>query len=381
MKPKNPNILDILKNQSSNFLPSNVTNVRVHSLVSFEHQGLSSEMYTFILSYRRDGLVQTDNLVLRVYNEGFENAGFKEFTLLRALKERGLPVPRVYIYEDINNKLGKAFMVMEKIDGAPALCLLDDEDAVLVAVDKMAEVLNKIHKQDPRFLQSFNTMQKQYELEQEKLLKAIVWIKKTPMLFFSSLPSCQKRFITSVKRLENLEPKKFQPAILHNDYEPNHVLVVRGKYKIIDWHMAVIGDPCFEVANTYHVLNLLKRNNKMNLGSYFVECYEKHNGRKLQNLQFCKTMSILRLASWFLLFPFDPTIISIFTNVLRYFFLTGRISYDRRKRRLEKTLELQHSVDQRPIVYFQDYIIRYLENECLQNSEENIPLLAHSSKN
>lgn len=329
-------------------------------------------MYTFILSYRRDGLVQNDNLVLRVYNEGFENDGFKEFRLLKALKERDLPVPRVYVYEDSNNELGKAFLIMEKINGTPALRSLDDENTALIAVDKMAEVLNKIHKQDPRYLQSFNIMKKKYKLDQENLLKTIVWIKKTPMVFFSSLPSYQKRLITSVKRLENLEAREFQPTILHNDYEPDHVLVSKGKYIIIDWHMAVIGDPCFEVANMYHALNLLKKNNKIDLGSYFVKCYEKHNGQKLHNLQFCKTMAVLRLASWFSLFPFEPTIKSIFTNLSQYLFFMGRISYDRRKRRLEKTLELHHSVDQRPIAYFQDYIIRYLENECMQDNEENL---------
>jgi aminoglycoside phosphotransferase (APT) family kinase protein len=325
-------------------------------------------MYSFILSYRCDDLVQNDNLLLRVYNKGFENSGFKEFVLLKALKERDLPVPRVYIYEDSNNELRKAFLIMERIDGTSALRFLNDEKTALIAVDEMAEVLSRIHKQDPHFLRSFNTMQKQYELEQERLLKAIVWIKKTPMFFFSSLPSIQKRFITAVKSLEKLEPKKFQPAILHNDYEPNHVLVSKGKYVIIDWHMSIIGDPCFEVANTYHVLNLLKQNSKINLGNYFVECYEKHNGQRLQNLQFCKTMSVMRLASWFLLFPFDPTIMSIFTNVSRYFFLTGRISYHLNKRDLERTLEFQHSVDERTVAYFQQYIVLYLENECTQNS-------------
>ena len=128
--------------------------------------------------------------------------------------------------------------------------------------------------------------------------------------------------------------------------------------------MAVVGDPSFDVANTYHVLKLLRKTSKVDLGEYFVECYGKHSGQKLANLQFYKDMSALKFASWFLLLPFEPNIPSIFTRLVKSLFFIGRVGYSFHKQSLQRSLNRQHSVDQRTIEYFQNYIVQYLEAEA-----------------
>jgi aminoglycoside phosphotransferase (APT) family kinase protein len=344
------------------FLPSHATNVTVHHLRLLTHQGMSSEIYGFILSYSLQGSFHNDNLILRLYNKGFETTGFEEFTLLQVLKEQHFPVPNVYYYEDKDSILQKSFVIMEKIDGNPASKFLNDEPSALIIVDKMAEALHELHKLNPRCLRNFDSLKEKYDFDQERLLKLVAWIKRVPMSFFSFLTYYQKRFIRAVRSLEKLEPKKFQYAILHNDYEPNHVLFINDQYKIIDWHLAVVGGPSFDVANTYHELELLENSFKVHLGDYFVQCYEKHSGQRLANLQFNKTMSALRFASWFLLFPFEPNVFSVFTSLVKNSLFIEKVGYNLRKRYRQHSLNQQHSSGQKPLEYFQNYVVRSLEN-------------------
>ena len=128
-KIQTPTLLDVLTEWPNAFLPFGVTNVKVQKLRLFANQGLSSTIYTFLLSYSHNGSVYNDNLVLRVYNKGFETTGFKEFTLLKVLHERNLPVLHVYLYEASNSELGKAFLIMEKIGGNIASYFLNDENS------------------------------------------------------------------------------------------------------------------------------------------------------------------------------------------------------------------------------------------------------------
>lgn len=362
MKQKNSGFLDTLAQCSKTFLPRDASRVNIHDLRLFSCHGVSSTMYTFLLSYSLQGLNHNDSLVLRVYDKGFEINGLKEYKLLKDLKASYMPVPNAYFFEINDRVLKKAFMIMEKIDGVRASVFLNNDNSALATIDKMAEALNKIHNMNPRFLRDFDALQKQYLLDQERLLKIIAWIKKTPIGFFCFLNSYQKRLIAAVKRLEQLEPREFRPAILHCDYEPNHALFVNGECIIVDWHMAVVGDPSFDVANTYHELELLENSCKVDLGDYFVQCYEKHSGQRLANLQFNKKMSALRFASWFLLFPFEPNIFSIFMSLAKDSLSIGRIGYNLRKRYRQHSLNQQHSSGQKPLEYFQDYVVRSLEN-------------------
>ncbi len=357
------NFSESLSQYSKSFLPADATEITITNIEPLSKQGVSSKMYFFSLSYNLKNSVERKDLVLRVYNRGFEADGRKEYLMLKALKEENLAVPYPYCYEPDTSILGHVFMIMEKINGEPVTFFLEDETSAFSMVNNMAKVLCELHKLDVSCIRNYRLLKRQYELDQEQLLRDTLLVKETPGLLFKFANPYQRRFISLLKNIDNLKSRGFSPAILHNDFEPNHVIVANKQYFIIDWHRAVIGDPAYDVAWAYHELRLAKKPNKFDLGEYFVECYEKYADNRLVNLQFCKKLAALRIASWFLLFPFSNNVHSHFPRFFELAFgnTLGVVGYNLRKHRLQNTMQFQHSVGLKNVEYFQNYVVDYLE--------------------
>lgn len=293
------------------FLPTDATSVMVHDIRPLREQGASSLMYSFLITYVSQGLEQEKSFVLRVYHKGYAGRGKKEFELLKVLKEHNLPVPTAYCYGTNGGLTGNQFLVMEKIEGKSVSHIMNDETNARFIVDKMAEILFMIHKLSPNLIRESNILQEEYELKQRDLLKMRLLI-KTCRMDFLCISRLQRRFVAAVRRLEDVKPKRFSPAILHSDFEPHHVLISNKQLTVVDWGEALVGDPMFDVAFTYHFLRLGKMANEVDLGEYFVRCYEKRMSQELVNLQFHKDMCALFLALWSGLLPFQsPRLLSL----------------------------------------------------------------------
>jgi len=357
-------------------LPPNATDVSVRDIHSLKEQGASSVMYSFVLTYVLEGLKQRKDFVLRMYRQGREENGSKEFAVLKALKKYNLPVPAAYYFEADNRIMGKPFMIMEKIVGKGASHYLNNEVNAQIIIDKMARILARVHRVDPDCIQNSNVLREQYELKQRRLLEIRFFIKKSCMNFLGFSPLRQRRFVTAVKRLEEVKPKKFRPAILHLDYEPDHILVSNRRLTIVDWGEASVGDPAFDVGWAYHKLRLGREMVKVDLGEHFVKSYEEYTGQRLVNLQFCKDMAVLELACNCGLSPFP-----IFTRLTGKFdhgrlvdLIFGnvfgsllRAVYSHRKQRvmaahhLNTRNNIYSNIDW--IAYLQSYAIQYLERD------------------
>jgi len=347
-----------------NVLPPNATVVSIHDIHKLKKQGASSIMYSFFLTYVSEGVEQRKEFILRIYREGFEKLGFKEFAVLKVLNEHDLPVPAVYYFEADERIIGKSFIIMEKIVGKSASYYLNDGEKGQIIVDKMAKNLVRIHKLDPNCVQNSNVLREQYEHRQRGLLKIRFFIKRY-MSFLGFCSPRQRRFIVAVKRLEEVKPKKIHHTILHMDYEPDHVLVSNGRYIVVDWGEVSIGDPAFDVAWTYHKLRLGREMDKMDLGEHFVRRYEKYMGQRLVNLQFCKDMVALELASWSGLSPFHANA-GKFRNYIKLVDLTfgnifGRILGTKEMHRLQRLMTAHHNSIWSNIEYIQSYATKYLE--------------------
>jgi len=367
MKTQNPIHLTRLAKCLEDVLPSNATDISVHDIHRFKEQGATSVMYSFVLTYISEGLKQRKDFVLRLYKEGSEKNALKEFSLLKALKEYNIPVPTAYCFEADNRTMGKPFMIMEKIIGKSASLYLNDEVKAQIIVDKMAEILVRLHKLDPNCIQNSNVLQQQYELRQQRLLKIRFFINKRCMNFLGFCPLRQRRFIKAVKRLEEAKSKKFRPTLLHLDYEPDHVIVSNGQFIIVDWGEASIGDPAFDVAWAYHKLRLGREMAKTDLGEHFVKSYEKYMGQRLVNLQFNKDMVALEIALLFVLSPFHWSA-GKFRNYAKLVDLTfgnifGKLLGAKELHRMQRLMALHHNKIYSNIEYIQSYATRYLERD------------------
>jgi aminoglycoside phosphotransferase (APT) family kinase protein len=252
-------------------------------------------------------------------------------------------------------------MIMEKIAAKNASHFLNDEISAQVIIDQMAESLVMVHKLDPKCIQNSKVLQEQQELGQQQLLKVMFFIKKGFFVF--SRPR-QRRFIAAVKRLEEVKPKKFCPAILHGDYHPFHFLVSKGRPVIVDWGMASVGDPAIDVGWTYHILRTEYEMVKVDLGEYFVKCYEKHRGQRLDNLQFGKDIAVFNLASWYGMLPFNSSTFGIFLSFVDHTFgnvygkLRGSIQVQRARALMVARNQPRIWSN---IKYIQSYVTQYLE--------------------
>lgn len=254
-------------------------------------------------------------------------------------------------------------MIIEEILGRDASHFLNDEKDAQAIVDRMAEVLARLHTLDPKCIQESKVLQQQYEYVHRELLKLRFFIQKSAILIGSATIR-QKRFVAAVKRLEMVRPRKFRPALLHMDYAPGHVLVSNGRCVVVDWGEAAVGDPAFDVAWMYHALRMEKKTNKVDLGEYFVKCYETYMGQNPVNLQFCKDMTALRMALCCNLSPFLPNNFVIFRKLVDFTFgnLVGRLVAPLNMDKLQRRLQRHHSTHGRSVEYYQDYVIQYLES-------------------
>jgi len=348
-------------------LPPNATGVSVHDIHRLKEQGTSAAMYSFFLTYLSEGLKQRKDFVLRMYGEGYEKDGPKEFVVLKALKEYNLPVPTAYYFEADKWIIGRPFIIIEKNVGKSASSYLNDEVNSQIIVDKMAKILVKIHELDPNRINGSNVMQEEYQLKQQGYLKIRFFISKRCMNFSGFCPLRQRRFMAAVKRLGEVKTKKFRPAILHMDYGPDHVLVSNRRFVIVDWGDASIGDPAFDVAWAYHKLRLGREMAKVDLGGHFVKSYEKYRGQRLVNLQFCKDMAALKLASWSGLSPFHAHV-SKFRNYGKLVDLTfgnifGKLLGPRALHELQGLMAGHHNSILSNIEYIQSYVTQYLERD------------------
>jgi aminoglycoside phosphotransferase (APT) family kinase protein len=344
------------------FSPNSASAVYPANIHPLEKQGLSSDMYSFQLVNDSASAKKEKEYILRVYKKGFEDKGPKEFELLSALKKQNISVPRVYCLNANNGPEEKFFMIMDREKGKTADEFLRDEISVPFIVDKLAEVLCGIHRVEPSTFRDSNILRSQYEFQQQQLTMIRFLIQKSEG-FFRFCSPLQKKFIFSLKWSENLRPKGYRSAILHGEYIPGHVLVSNRQFTVVDWGEALVGDPAYDVAWMYHSLNSGFKTNKVDLGEFFVQCYEKHYGQKLNNLEYCKDMVALKLSIWLGLLPFSkPTWFKYYIRMADLTFgnVFGRLSQALYIHQLKNRLRNYH-IDEQNIDQGQKYLVQYFE--------------------
>ena len=358
-------LLSMLTNCLKGTLSNNISIVKVDNFLMSNKQGTTSTIYFLTVSYIFRGTKHDKEFVLKIYREGFERIAEKEVYLLKALKQQGLPVPSAYCSDANNGIINAPFIIMEKITGnSVAQCLNTDSDGKAI-VDGMAENLVRIHKFNKSCLENSEELQEVFEMQKRHASQIQFFVKKYCTDFLGFCPYRQRKFIKAVRRLEDVKPQELGYVLLHLDYGPDHILISNGKFVILDWGQAAIGDPAFDVAWAYHKLRLGREGSKVDLGKYFVRSYELHMGERLVNLQFYKDLVAVEMASRFLCSPFNENILHNYAKLFDISFgnVVGSLLNIRATQRLRNILKNHHTEIWRNIEYIQNYAIRYLETD------------------
>ena len=294
---------------NSSLIPEGSTNVRVSNFTKIAGH-INNDLYSFSLTFLKDGNEQRFDLVLKTYCENVAcwykrtrpaedvRKYAREFQTLKSLGGVGFPVPIVYLCESDSFFLGYPFVIMNKEK------IVNES---INTLDCSAVTLARLH--------NLNVA----ELE----IKALIF-PRDDAAFANEWLSRLKQFLKETKHYRGLK-KDFDYAIqwlesnvadnncpqyclIHGEYHPGHTLMTDDNIlKVIDWEDVDIGDPAFDVGYAYHVIKLM--NDKKNpdsgdkVAEQFVSEYAKNfRGDIQQRLEFYKVVGILgvtiEISSW-----------------------------------------------------------------------------------
>jgi hypothetical protein len=258
-------------------------------------------------------------------------------------------------------KLVFPFLIIDKIIGKRSSDDLYDNQ---LFVEKMAELLVAKHKLNLPSIQQLDCLCKRHDNEKQCLQDLVFFIKNRCINFLGFSPLCQRRFILAVKRIGEAKLEKVRPALLHMDFEANHIIITEKGFSVFDWWDSAIGDPACDVARTYHLTKLGEQISDVDLGEYFVKSYGKYYGKNLPNLQFWKDMFAIRIAIRYGLSPFDRSKLLAYGLVvdLTFGFLYGKIQETRKLRSLKAVHTNHHTLVYSNFQYMQNYALNYLES-------------------
>jgi aminoglycoside phosphotransferase (APT) family kinase protein len=210
--------------------------------------GFWAELVAFRLTGAPEGL--TGELVARVMPDP---ALARKETIIQAdVAAHGFPTPQVRLSGGPETGLGRAFMVMDRADGAPLLDGLDGMGALVSfprlaarVPDTLATVMAHLHRLDPATVR---------ELLHDGSAPASV-----PALISAAGDSAaalgRHDLVGAAEWLAANPPVSEPDVVCHGDLHPFNVLVdAHGRVTVLDWSAALIGSRAYDVAFTSLVL-------------------------------------------------------------------------------------------------------------------------------
>ncbi len=223
----------------------------------------------------------------------------REFTVLTKLRSEFSLVPKPFVFCSDESVIGSPFYIMERVRGIT----LEDDPTVETGLtfedkqeisEQMVDALAKLHavNYERAGLSSIGYPDGFIERQLKN------WIARYEKCKTEEVPSVER----VVSWLEGHMPKKQAPTLIHNDFKINNVLLsenYRSIKAILDWEMATIGDPLFDLGATLSYWfeegdpELLRSSIIMPTAQpgfftrrEFLELYAKKTGRDVSDFQF-----------------------------------------------------------------------------------------------
>ena len=221
--------------------------VRVEGLdrVTFGH---SAEMMMLTVVTRRGGQDNRQDVVLRLRPkppallEPYDLA--RQFTILRALEDTAVRVPRALWFEDSGEVLGQPFFVMQRAVGdvyemeAPAGV---DDQTVVRMCQSLAEQIAAIHAVDLKQtgLHALDDGSDHLDRELDH------WAAEMNRVKRDSLPALERLH----RALRESQPEPCpRVTLVHGDAKPGNFAFADGEVSaVFDWEMTTVGDPLTDI--------------------------------------------------------------------------------------------------------------------------------------
>jgi aminoglycoside phosphotransferase (APT) family kinase protein len=250
--------------------------------------GYEADVFAFSLAADGEDAGEAQDLVLRVYaGEGAAEKSAREFAAMGRLREAGYPVPRVLALGGDRSPLGRPWIVMERIHGAP----MEWEDRRPELQALFCGLMARLHALNGSDI-----------LPDSPLARA-----RDPYGFIDGELST---LATSLSRLEGSEPPSLRDAlawlrsrrsavpcerlvVLHGDFHRNNILLrADGAPFVIDWSNVRLGDCRSELAWT----RLLTRASaRLDGGAGELRRYERSAGTQVSGIEYFEVAACLRL--------------------------------------------------------------------------------------
>ncbi len=259
-------------------------------------EGWETDLYRLKLAGTQNGEPVPLELVLRLYkgSNPLEKAQ-KEFSLLTGVTHFGIAAPRVDALVTDRSILGDPFIVMEHIEGGTLEARIGSE-GISPWLDPMMQVMARIHAIPwvelipepegpvPTSYEPFAYVDALLD-EMDHAIEQYVLIDFEPTMNW-------------LREREALGSAT-QPALIHNDYHPQNILLRQNSLVVIDWSFAEIGDFRMDLAWSVLLFGVMAG------GDYraaVLEAYEQATGSPIENFEFFEalkfTMRLATIGTW-----------------------------------------------------------------------------------
>ena len=208
--------------------------------------GFWAELFSFRLRESPDGWPR--DLVARLMPDPVMAA--KETVFQSEVADQGFPTPSVRMSGDQDAGLGRAFMIMDLVDGGPLLRGLSGVSALLRLPkiargipDSLAVAMVHLHSLSPGKVRT--------RLDGDR---AIGVGDVLAQFSLAAERNGRKDLVAAADWLQTDQPERTRDVICHGDLHPFNLLRGEGGITVVDWSAAIIGPPEYDAAFTSLVL-------------------------------------------------------------------------------------------------------------------------------
>jgi aminoglycoside phosphotransferase (APT) family kinase protein len=235
----------------------------------------------------------------------------REYRMLKALKPVFRYCPEPLVYSEDAAVMGCPFYVMERIRGIvlrkelPRGLSYTPEQARRLC-EHLLDVQLELHTVDYQEIGLADFGKPEGYVERQ----VVGWTKRYRAARTDDAPDCEE---VMAWLEEKMPPDSDRPAIIHNDYRfDNVVLDEQDRMRIIgvlDWEMATVGDPLMDLGNSMsywiergdppemEIVRLMPTNMEgAPTRKEMVKRYEAQSGRSIENFDFYYCFGLFRLA-------------------------------------------------------------------------------------